>query len=169
MTPASGEKSAREVAVGVLHIGAGIFTLFLAFAFKDQLPVEKASSRIAGFLVLHAGIAVFAWAFLHIRGGIRGFVRPARASLVTTGPYRIVRHPVYAGLTLILTGSALVLRSAVGLAAVFLLFLPSAVNRAGFEEKALAATFGPEWERYAQVTGFLLPGVGRRKSHGPLP
>jgi protein-S-isoprenylcysteine O-methyltransferase Ste14 len=156
-------KSGREVAIGALHIGAVALALFLSFAFRNHLPVEKPAANLAGRIVLLAGTFLCAWAFLHIRGGIRGFVRPARDSLVTTGPYSIVRHPVYLGLAMVLIGVAIFLRSGTGLLAVLLLSLPASINRARCEEKKLLDAFGRPWEEYASRTGFLIPGVGKRE------
>ncbi len=77
--------------------------------------------------------------------------------LVTHGPYRYVRHPLYSG------GIGLIL--ALGLMASSGLFLAFAVMAAGFikmgvlpaEERNLLAAFGEEYERYRHNTGALLP------------
>lgn len=79
--------------------------------------------------------------------------------LIKTGPYRFVRHPVYLGMTIALTGIPVAMRSCYGLIGVFLLFLPSEIYRAKLEEKALKGKFGSEWEAYAARTGFMLPSV----------
>ncbi|MGH7482683.1 MAG: isoprenylcysteine carboxylmethyltransferase family protein [Longimicrobiales bacterium] len=77
--------------------------------------------------------------------------------LITTGPYRWVRHPLYS--------SAIALLLAVGLmAANWFILLWTAIALAGIrvmiiprEEANLVAVFGDEYRRYALRTGVLLP------------
>ena len=70
------------------------------------------------------------WAAFHIRGAFLCEVKPRLDTLVQSGPYRYVRHPVYLGMTVALVGATIVMRSWPGLIAVFLLFLPSEIYRA---------------------------------------
>ena len=87
--------------------------------------------------------------------------------LVTTGPYRWVRHPLYT------TGIALFLSIALMAANWFILLwavvAPVALRLAVIprEEAALVARFGDEYRRYRSVTGSLLPlGIGARRRSG---
>ena len=76
--------------------------------------------------------------------------------LLTTGLYRHVRHPSYAGAWLGAIGWALLFRSGIGLALAALLFpFFDPVIRA--EEQALRAEFGIEYDRYQQRTWRLIP------------
>lgn len=81
-------------------------------------------------------------------------------TLVQSGPYRFVRHPMYtsgfllfAGLGLISGNPALGVPPLLALAALVAARLPG-------EEAMLAERFGEEWRRYTQATGRLLPGRG---------
>ncbi len=89
-------------------------------------------------------------------------VEETRGILVTNGPYRFVRHPVYLGLTVAILGIPVSLESWAGLVAVFVLFLPTEIYRARLEDRALALKFGEEWESYAKKTGFILPFLGKK-------
>jgi len=89
-----------------------------------------------------------------------GIVEPRLEVLVKDGPYRFVRHPVYLGNGIALVGVTILLRSWLGLLAVFLLFLPTELHRAKLEEQALAKKYGAEWESYAKRTSFFLPAFG---------
>jgi protein-S-isoprenylcysteine O-methyltransferase Ste14 len=68
--------------------------------------------------------------------------------IVTTGPYGIVRHPMYGGAILFLLGTPLLLGSAYGLVFAPLLVILPAV-RSVFEERVLAERF-PEYAAYAE-------------------
>jgi len=82
--------------------------------------------------------------------------------LVTAGPYRHLRHPMYAGLFLSAIGGLLVYRR---WTLVFILAtLPGAVLKARIEDRLLAQELGPEWQDYAaRVPGWwprLVPPAG---------
>ena len=76
--------------------------------------------------------------------------------LVTSGLYRVIRHPSYLGLLLGLFGWALVFRSAIGVL-VSLLFLPPLVARMDAEEALLESEFGERYADYRRRTWRLLP------------
>ncbi|MEW6243929.1 MAG: methyltransferase [Bacillota bacterium] len=84
------------------------------------------------------------WAAAFIKAAFMGEVAPILPVLVSTGPYRVVHHPVYIGMTVALFGVALTLISGAGTIGTLLLFLPSEVYRARLEDKALAQKFGKE-------------------------
>jgi protein-S-isoprenylcysteine O-methyltransferase Ste14 len=64
---------------------------------------------IAGLIVCMAGFALAVWARRHL-GRNWGMPMSLKEGheLVTTGPYRYVRHPIYTGMLLAILGSALV-------------------------------------------------------------
>lgn len=76
--------------------------------------------------------------------------------LITTGLYRHLRHPRYAGIVLFLAGTALTYRSswALGLAATTLVVL---LWRIRDEELLMQQEFGSEWETYRRKTWRLVP------------
>jgi protein-S-isoprenylcysteine O-methyltransferase Ste14 len=93
----------------------------------------------------------------YLEGGVR--IQTERGHrVITTGPYAIVRHPMYVGFILVLAGAPLVLGSSwaflpVGIVA--LLF----VIRTVFEDRMLRAQL-PGYEEYAgQTRHRLIPGV----------
>ena len=82
-------------------------------------------------------------------------------SLVTVGPYRIVRHPLYTvGLTLL---AALGLVAANWFTLLFTLVAAAAIRAIVVprEEAALAARFGAAYDAYRRRTGCLLPRIAR--------
>jgi protein-S-isoprenylcysteine O-methyltransferase Ste14 len=68
--------------------------------------------------------------------------------LVTTGPFALVRHPMYLGVALATFGALAVYRTWSTL--LFVAQVPVLLVRARREEELLAATFGDAWRRYAR-------------------
>lgn len=77
--------------------------------------------------------------------------------LVTTGPYRLVRHPIYLGLALVATGAAVAFGSWPALAIALFGIVPTFAWRARTEEKLLGRTFGERYAAYRQRTGMIIP------------
>lgn len=109
-------------------------------------------------LVLCAlGAVLGLFALSHNRIGASGVYPelPDQAGLITSGPYRFMRHPMYSGLMLMTVGIALFnlhLLNLVGVAAVVL----AVVGKVSIEERDLAARF-PQYARYAAQTPRFLP------------
>jgi protein-S-isoprenylcysteine O-methyltransferase Ste14 len=78
--------------------------------------------------------------------------------LVTSGVYRVIRHPSYLGLLVNALGWALSFRSAVGVLLAALM-LPPLLARIHAEERMLQAQFGREYDAYCSRTSRLLPGI----------
>ncbi len=76
--------------------------------------------------------------------------------LITTGPYRRIRHPLYTAMLGYGTGLALVTASwpFVALVAVMIAWLPVRVSR---EEQMMVEQFGDEYKAYMRSTGRFLP------------
>jgi protein-S-isoprenylcysteine O-methyltransferase Ste14 len=87
-------------------------------------------------------------------------VLPEARGLVTRGPYRIVRHPLYLGELTAFAGLVLASPTTVNLALAGVFFCGQAI-RMRLEEAALRAEF-PRYAEYAAATPRLLPGVGPR-------
>ena len=115
---------------------------------------------LAGFFLLAAGLDLRrrAVAALGRHFSIKVVLRDDHR-LVDTGPFRTIRHPNYAGLILIMTGTAALLESPLALAAVLLLWLPALLLRIRHEEDALERHLGDPYVRYARRTWRLCPGL----------
>jgi protein-S-isoprenylcysteine O-methyltransferase Ste14 len=146
------------------------------------LPVFGALGLLAGYLPAYTdrigfwtidadairwfGVAVFAvggtlrlWPVFALGRRFSGLVAiQSGHTLVTTGIYRVIRHPSYLGLLLTALGWALGFRSGVGLLLCALL-LPPLVSRMRAEERLLILQFGDEYRAYAGRTSRLLPGI----------
>ena len=82
---------------------------------------------------------------------------PANSQLITHGPYRFIRHPMYA--TLLLGALALVLNAPTPLrAAVWVVLLIDLVLKLNYEERLLVESF-PSYTEYRQHSKRLVPFV----------
>src|SRR5262245_7821419 len=77
--------------------------------------------------------------------------------LVTTGLYRLVRHPMYLGLALLAMGEALSFGSWAALMIVLFGIVPTFAWRARAEEKLLSHIFGERYAVYRQRTKMIIP------------
>ncbi|HLH50810.1 MAG TPA: isoprenylcysteine carboxylmethyltransferase family protein [Roseiarcus sp.] len=141
-----------------------IVSLLLAYApawcdRHDVLTLDGDAAR-------WAGVALFA-----VGGGLRlapVFVLGRRFSglvaiqqdhrLVTSGVYRVIRHPSYVGLIVSSFGWALAFRSIIGLLLAALL-IPVLIARIRAEEALLLSHFGAEYAAYRARTWRMIPGI----------
>ena len=77
--------------------------------------------------------------------------------LVRTGPYRLVRHPIYTGLSLHFVGACLATGSLLLIAGTLLVTYPAFYLRARTEERLLRERFGRAYDAYAREVGMLVP------------
>lgn len=79
--------------------------------------------------------------------------------LITTGPYRLVRNPIYTGMFGLLLATGVAVSRPWALAAATGIFLTGTWVRVRSEEKLLTAAFGQEFQDYKARTAALLPGL----------
>jgi protein-S-isoprenylcysteine O-methyltransferase Ste14 len=120
-------------------------------------PWGAATFHRAGLPLLAVGFAVGAWTLTANRpGNFSVFPEPlARARLVTHGPYRYVRHPMYLAVLVLALGCVAGWRTwphAVAFAALALVLHV----KTGVEERALIARF-PDYAAYAARTRRIVP------------
>lgn len=87
-------------------------------------------------------------------------VAPTARALVVTGPYRLVRHPLYAAEALTIVGVAMS-NGSIGAYSVAFACLLLQVARARLEENVLTTAF-PEYRDYAARVPMLVPGLKMR-------
>jgi protein-S-isoprenylcysteine O-methyltransferase Ste14 len=113
--------------------------------------------RVVGLAVGLAGAVLLVWAsallgrLLIHEAAVRG-----DHALIASGPYRFVRHPVYAGYLALLLGSGVASLNAW----VLLLWPVSLLGifvQAASEEQLLGERFGQDYARYVRRTGRLAP------------
>lgn len=111
-----------------------------------------------GFALFLLGLALAVWARLYLgRNWGSPMTEKDDPELVRTGPYRTIRHPIYSGVILALTGTALA-TSVYWLIAVLVLvgyFTYSAI----IEERTMARRFPDDYPTYKRSTKMLIPYI----------
>ena len=79
--------------------------------------------------------------------------------LITAGPYRFVRNPIYTGMLGMLVATGLAMEHWTALIVAVVLFAVGLVIRVHSEEKLLRAAFGKEFEEYSKRVPAVLPGI----------
>ena len=79
-------------------------------------------------------------------------------TLIRGGPYAVVRHPIYSGLSLAVLGTALTVGEFRGLVAVGLVVF-GLLHKSLVEERLMREEFGAEYERYCRDVKALIPFV----------
>lgn len=118
-----------------------------------------AASFAAGLLLLLAGIALRGWSFRTMRGRYFSFtiVADPGQPVVTSGPYRLLRHPGHAGILLASAGIGLMTANWAAVAVLTGLPLALLAWRIHAEERALLATAGERYSRYAAAHRRMIP------------
>jgi len=80
--------------------------------------------------------------------------------LITSGPYRLVRHPIYTGIFGLALATGLVLTRWIPFGVGIFFLALGTVIRVRVEERLLREQFGNEFETYARRVPAVIPGVG---------
>ncbi|MGB7820451.1 MAG: PEMT/PEM2 methyltransferase family protein [Ornithinibacter sp.] len=127
-----------------------LFTLGLCLERQRPWPLRLPAGRCIGGALVLSGAVVVLWST-----GAAGIVDlAAPAQLVTSGPYRLSRHPMYVGWSLGYVGAALVVATAWPV----LLSLPLAawtLREVRREESSLAGVFGAQYQCYRRSVRLL--------------
>lgn len=104
-----------------------------------------AGLRTASVIVLVVGLAVWAWSAVLVLTSV------PRKKLIKSGPYSIVKHPLYTGVSLlVLPWIGFLLNSWLGTLAGIVFYVVSRIF-APEEEQALSRSFGHAWDDYCRM------------------
>lgn len=138
------------VAIQFLLLGVMVFYP------RDAGWVPTDLLRSSGAFFMAAGVAIGLWSAAYLGRGLTPLPLPnGSTDLVTSGPYRLVRHPIYSSVMLLgigmtmRSGSWIVLAGFLGLMVLFAV-------KSRWEEMHLADAF-PGYERYMDATGRFIP------------
>ncbi len=160
LASAFGVKEGRAARRRIPMVGLSVLSvLLLVRVFRGgSLAIHSPVLGAIGAVVFASGIALAIWARIQLgRNWGMPMTQKAEPQLITSGPYRFVRHPIYSGLLAGVLGTALV-TNLIGLVIVAVLggfFYYSAT----VEEKNLTATFPTAYPAYRASTKMLIPFV----------
>lgn len=158
-----GPKRASITARGPTAAGLLLETLAIILAFVFRLPRETAPGweRLTGSAMVGVVSVMLAWS------AVRHLGKQLRVTaglyddheLVRTGPYRIVRHPIYAGLLGGLICTMLAITRVEWMAPLAALFIVGTEIRVRTEDSLLESRFGDDFRRYRQRVRAYIPFV----------
>lgn len=112
-----------------------------------------------GAAVTVAGILFAVWAREHLGSNwSRSVTIKQGHELITTGPYAVVRHPIYTGILTGFLGVAIAITQVRGIVALALIFLVFWL-KLRLEEQWMRSQFGETYGAYARQTAALVPYV----------
>jgi protein-S-isoprenylcysteine O-methyltransferase Ste14 len=148
----------------VVAIALGVAAAALA-ASGDVEPADAldvSALRAAGIVLYSLGLATVVFSQQWMSGSWRiGVDESERTQLVTSGPFRLVRNPIFTGMIVTSAGLALMVPSVLSLVSVLLLIGSLEVQTRLVEEPYLTRTHGDAYTGWASHAGRFLPGVGR--------
>ncbi len=140
----------------------GVLLQFLAFTLLWQGHFWERSLhpwRILLSIALFAIAAALSWTSSHaLRGQLRIVAGlGADHKLIRTGPYALVRHPIYTSMLMVICATAVIVTPWPLFLGALTLFVAGTEIRMRTEEKLLASHFGNEYEDYKRRVPAYIP------------
>jgi protein-S-isoprenylcysteine O-methyltransferase Ste14 len=155
-----GKESAASRALRQYLLNLGLLLLFVSIPGLRWRYLPSSPWHVpVGLGTLAVATLLHVWARMCLgRNWSSEVMIKADHQLIRTGPYRVVRHPIYTAILGLAIGTALISGRVVSLLGV-LAFLLAYARKLRIEERALGETFGAEWEDYRKHSWALVPGV----------
>jgi protein-S-isoprenylcysteine O-methyltransferase Ste14 len=142
------------VAIALMSLG----NLPAPFLYRTLLP-QGLETFFAGAAINVAGLLFAVWAREQLgKNWSRSVTLKQDHELITSGPYALVRHPIYTGILTGFLGSAIAEGQVRSLIA-FLLVALVLLAKLRLEERWMRSQFGGTYETYAQRVAALVPFV----------
>lgn len=153
-----GKRNTRIVQAAVM---VGVFVASIERSHLPALGLPRSTwFVVAGGVVLLLGAALRIWSIRTLDRHFRYELRvEGDQALVRKGPYRVVRHPSYLGLLLLIGGATIAMSSALGFVAGVGMATAALVVRIREEEQVLRDSFGGAYDAYEDETWRLVPYV----------
>ncbi len=115
---------------------------------------------LIGIFFIFSGILLRAWSVRSLGIYFTPTVQIQKEhKLITTGPYKLIRHPSYSGAFLAITSGALVLDTLIGYAIAITAMTICYIIRIQLEEKEMLSHFGNQYLQYSKKTKKLIPFI----------
>jgi protein-S-isoprenylcysteine O-methyltransferase len=140
--------------------GAGQILSVVEWAYLQGAPQAMDAWTITGVILLAGGTAFRLWAINTLKTNFAVTVQIKQGQqLITSGPYRWLRHPSYTGAWIAMIGAALLMHSYLGLVLMGPGMLLVYMRRIEVEERTLEQAFGQAYSNMKQHTSRLVPRV----------
>jgi protein-S-isoprenylcysteine O-methyltransferase Ste14 len=158
-------KKKRDTAslIGILFVGVGLAVVWSVRrrAFSPIFELGISLEILLAFLTVCISIGSVWIVLFAVRTLGKQWSLSARIvtdhTLVTQGPYGLVRHPIYSGMIGMMIATGLAISTWEALLTAIIFGLVGTTIRIRSEEKLLRSTFGVEFDRYAQRVPALFP------------
>ncbi|KAA0247184.1 MAG: isoprenylcysteine carboxylmethyltransferase family protein [Chlorobiota bacterium] len=159
------QKKNKLAMIGMMLEGVG-FAFVFTVRREPFTNIFQMNSSIQILLTIFSGILAIASVWLGLSAvktlgkqwNIKAQIIEGH-ELITTGPYKIVRHPIYSALfgLLIVTGYSMTLLWAFIIAIVF--YFIGTIFRTRVEEQLLIQHFGDQYEKYKKKVPAIIPYI----------
>jgi protein-S-isoprenylcysteine O-methyltransferase Ste14 len=154
------ERSDRSFWLITLGLLAVFYLSPFEYLYFSTFQPRTAWVESIGVGLVLLGSALFVWARRTLGRHYSGHVSVKKEQdLVKSGPYRIIRHPAYAGYLFMALGLAFGYSSLSGFVSTLLILFPATVYRIRVEDKMLAEHFGTQFKKYTRKTKRMIPGI----------
>lgn len=163
----------RRSLLGIVLQGAGFglaWGVHRGSEFVTSRPAGPAAiARTGAVAALVAAALLLVWRAVRMLGKQWSLTARVLEShrLVTEGPYRFVRHPIYTAMLGLLLATGLAVGRPEALAAAVVLYAIGTRIRIGVEERLLREAFGPAYDDYARRVGAFVPRPAIAPRPGP--
>ncbi|MCA0171444.1 methyltransferase family protein [Bacillus sp. RAR_GA_16] len=141
--------------ISLAIVSSIIFSHFHLFVFNETL-----FTQLLGLILYGCGIGLRYWGIKELgRFFSRNVIVERKVDLVSSGPYRLLRHPLYTGLLLTLIGLPIYIGTWGGIVLSFLLLVPALLYRIRIEERMLYASVGETYYEWGKERYRLLPFI----------
>jgi protein-S-isoprenylcysteine O-methyltransferase Ste14 len=143
----------------IIVVAAVVVALLQVSSFWRFFGYQSSESvQAIGVILCGAGVAFAIVARRHLGRNWSGTPSMKEGhELITSGPYRFVRHPIYTGMLFAIFGSALA--GGIVWLAVFIIFSANFLYRIPIEERYMVQLFPDEYPEYKKTTKVLVPFI----------
>ncbi|HTR96191.1 MAG TPA: isoprenylcysteine carboxylmethyltransferase family protein [Trebonia sp.] len=158
LTAKSSQRGGWSRLAGLRGVSAIVVIILIRVTMSGHRAITSPLLDGIGLAVWALGLALAIWARFYLgRNWGMPMTRREEPDLVTTGPYRLIRHPIYTGIIVAVAGTALAtsLYGLIGVAVLLAYFAYSART----EERFLTERFPDTFPPYKARTKMLIPFV----------
>jgi protein-S-isoprenylcysteine O-methyltransferase Ste14 len=146
-----------------LFIFTALFcTIAAAMLLQEFQAFDRAvvAMQSIGLTLLSLGVFLRFWGIIHLKSQFTRHVTVREGDeIVSSGPYRKLRHPLYTGLLLITLGMALFFTSLIAAVIGGVAVTWALMKRINYEEQLLIEKFGRDYEQWMEHRARLIPFI----------